>query len=273
VQVDYQPFIDRMINRYEGGYVWNKNDPGGPTKYGVTCYDLAQHRGQSMTSMADWAAAVKAMPLSEAEDIYRAKYAKAIVFDALPAGIDCCMMDYGVNSGTSRPVRVASALFKMPVHHVVTPDLLDAIKKCDPIWFINSMCEERLHFMHQIRGGSAWTEFGAGWQSRVDNLDAYCVGLAQKVSAPVQAPDLSKVPTAKAIHPPAPASGTVTATVTASGGVAAAAHTVGIQPWEITLAVMAVVAAGVAVHEWRQNKVVAANAEVVLPPGVIAKAV
>lgn len=273
MQVDYQPFIDRMINRYEGGYGWNKNDPGGPTKYGITCYDLAQHRGQPMTSMADWAEAVKNMPLSEAEDIYRTKYAKAIVFDALPAGVDCCMMDYAVNSGTARPVRVACAMFKMPSHNVVTPDLLDAIKKCDPIWFINSMCEERLHFMHQIRGGSAWDEFGRGWQSRVDNLDAYCIGLVQKVSSPVQAPDLSATSKAKAVHPPAPASRTVTATVTAGGGAAAAAHTFGIQPWEIMAGLMGIVAVGIAVHEWRQNKVVAANAKVVLPPGVIPKAV
>ena len=51
-QLTYLPFTARMINRYEGGYGWNRADPGGPTKYGITCYDLAEHRGLKMDSMA-----------------------------------------------------------------------------------------------------------------------------------------------------------------------------------------------------------------------------
>ena len=98
-----------MISRYEGGYCWDKEDPGGPTKYGITCYDLAEHRGKRMTSMAAWASIVRDMPLSEAEDIYEIKYARAVSFAALPAGVDCVMMDYGVNSGIGRVNRVARA--------------------------------------------------------------------------------------------------------------------------------------------------------------------
>ncbi len=30
---DYKPFVERMISRYEGGYGWDRNDPGGPTKF------------------------------------------------------------------------------------------------------------------------------------------------------------------------------------------------------------------------------------------------
>jgi lysozyme family protein len=270
MQADYQTFVDRMIHRYEGGYGWNKQDPGGPTNFGITCYDLAEHRGQPMTSMADWAAAVKAMPLTEAESIYREKYAKAIAFDALPAGVDCCMMDYAVNSGYARAVRVACALVKLPARTKVDPTLADAIKKTDPKWFVNSMCTERLHFMHQIRNGDAWTEFGNGWQKRVDDLDVYCIALINKTTRPA-APDLSNVPTPKAVHPPAPAGGTITSTVTTGGAAAAAAHAFHIEPWMITLGVMGVVAIGVAYHEWRQKQVEAANAKVVLPPGIAPK--
>ena len=269
---DYQPFIDRMINRYEGGYGWNRKDPGGPTKYGVTCYDLAAHRGKPMTSMADWAEEVRNMPLSEAEDIYRTKYAAAIDFDALPAGIDCTMMDYAVNSGIARPIRVAAALLKLPATSRLGPTLLSAIQRADPTWFVNSMCQERLHFMHQIRGGTAWDEFGVGWGKRVDDLDKYSVALIQKAPAPA-APDLSQVATPKAIHPPAPAGGVITGTAAAGGAAATSAHTLGVQPWEIMLGLMVVVTAGIAIHRWRQNKVDAANAKIVLPPDVIPKAV
>lgn len=267
MQVNYQTFIDRMINRYEGGYGWNKKDPGGPTKYGITCYDLAEHRHQPMTSMSDWAEAVKNMPLTEAEDIYRDKYAKAIVFGSLPSGVDCCMMDYAVNSGYARANRVASALVGIPAVTHMTDELLAAVKKADPKWFVNAMCQERLHFMHGIRNGDAWAEFGGGWQKRVDDLDVYCIAVINKDTRPA-APDLTTVPTPKAVHPPAPAASTATATVTTAGGAAGAAHVLGIQPWEITLGIMGVIAIGFAIHEWRQKQVNDANAKVVLPPGI-----
>jgi lysozyme family protein len=76
---DYQPFVERMLGKYEGGY----GDPGGPTKYGITCYDLAEHRHQHMDSMARWAPIVQAMPLSEADDIIDVNYAKPCRFDDL----------------------------------------------------------------------------------------------------------------------------------------------------------------------------------------------
>ena len=60
MQSTYKAFIDRVIDKYEGGYGWDKDDKGGPTKYGITCYDLAEHMGQKMTSMAQWAPIVKA---------------------------------------------------------------------------------------------------------------------------------------------------------------------------------------------------------------------
>jgi hypothetical protein len=91
MQADYKAFVDRTIGRYEGGYGWDRADPAGPTKYRITCYDLAAHRGEKMTSMATWAPVVQAMPFAEAEDIYRSQYAVACRFDDLGAGKGCVL--------------------------------------------------------------------------------------------------------------------------------------------------------------------------------------
>jgi hypothetical protein len=61
MEENYSAFCDRMIKKYEGGYGWDKGDSGGPTKFGITCYDLAAHRGQKMDSMKRWAPIVYAM--------------------------------------------------------------------------------------------------------------------------------------------------------------------------------------------------------------------
>src|SRR5258708_4710432 len=110
MQANYIAAIDRIIDKYEGKYGWDKKDPGGPTKYGITCYDLAEHRHQHMDSMNRWAPLVQAMPRSEAEEIYRTKYAVGIQFDQLRNGVDVCLLDYAINSGVARGQRIRSVL-------------------------------------------------------------------------------------------------------------------------------------------------------------------
>ena len=265
---NYVVFIDRVIDKYEGGYGWNRKDPGGPTKYGITCYDLAEHRHQQMTSMSDWASRVRDMKKSEAEDIYAEKYAQFLCFSQLPSGVDAVMLDYGINSGRVRPVRVARALMGMPNSPVFTTELLNRLLACDARKFVDDMCTERLHFMHGIRRGSAWKEFGHGWQRRVDDLRQYCHGLIdQKPSA--TAPDLSAVPTPKASHRdpdlPTKAITRTTGTAVASGGGTAAANFSG---WEAAAVVGLVIIAGVIWYVWKHHSANKADATVILPPGV-----
>lgn len=267
--VTYDPFVDRMIQKYEGGYGWDKNDSGGPTKYGITCFDLADERHQKMTSMAAWAPLVQAMPLSEAETIYHTKYAAAINYDALPAGVDCCMMDYAVNSGIARAIRVARAMTKVNGSSArVDDDLLAAIRKYDASQFIQAMCDERLQFMHAIRGGSAWAQFGRGWGARVADLREYSEHLAAgKTSAPPPAPDLSNVSTPKAQHAPATAGTATTGGAVATGGAMIAA---GFHWYYAVGGVLAVMVGGVVYEVYEEQKAATANAKVVLPTTVVA---
>lgn len=263
----YAAFVDRMIGKYEGGYGWNRKDPGGPTKYGVTCFDLAEHLGQKMDSMDRWAPLVKAMTLETAEQIYKVKYASAVRYDDLPAGIDVMMMDYGVNSGMSRPIRVARAIVGLPIGAKMDMALLDALKKIDPAKFIEAMSAERLHFMHGIRGGSAWAEFGGGWGARVADLKAYALHLAAApgtVAHPT-APDLTQVALPKATHgDPDITSKTIKKVVVAAPS-SAASHFAGV-PLELAAVLVGfVIVGGIAYVVHSKQMAAMANATVVLP--------
>ena len=196
---NYKAFIDRMIQRYEGGYGWDRADPGGPTKYGITCYDLAEHRHQKMTSMSAWAPLVRGMELAEAEDIYASKYATACHFDDLNSGPDCAVLDFGVNSGPSRAIKYAQMIVGTARDGVLGPITLKAINAMDPIKFVDDLCALRLQFLH---GLGTWRTFGVGWSSRVRDLRAYCHTLAgRKPVAPVTAAALIP-PAAKGIPTP-----------------------------------------------------------------------
>jgi len=262
MQVDYSPFIDRVIQRYEGPYGWSKSDPGGPTKYGITCFDLAEHRGQKMNSMATWAPIVQAMPLSEAETIYQTKYANGLRFNDLPAGPDCVILDYGINSGLGRPIAVSRALLGLKSGGM-NQELVDAICKADPKDFVDKMCAERLRFMHAIKGGAMWAEYGHGWGARVADLQVYGDHLAsgQPHGTAPQAPDLSKVVTPKATHVPQTAGTATTGGAIATGtAMKAAGH-----GWVPTaIAVGGIIVAGLAYEVWQEQKAAKANVTVQL---------
>jgi lysozyme family protein len=264
----YHAFVTRMISKYEGGYGWNKKDTGGPTNFGVTCFDLAEHRGQKMTSMEAWAPIVKAMKVDEAEDIYKIKYASYIRYDQLPAGVDCQMMDYGVNSGITRPVRVVRAILNVPGPAKMDQALLDAINKADPAKLISSISAERLAFMHSIRGGSAWAEFGGGWGARVADLKAYSLHLvaAPGTVAEPTAPDLTNVSTPKANHG-SPTTGKDVIKTTAGGAVASGtgSHFAGVPLELIGVITGFVVVAGVGYYFYAKQRDANLNATVALP--------
>jgi lysozyme family protein len=253
MQVDYKAFIDRMIGKYEGPYGWNKSDPGGPTKYGITCYDLAEHRGQKMTSMATWAPIVQAMPLAEAEDIYQTKYAKGVQFDLLPAGPDVTILDYAVNSGLGRTNAVVPAIMGTKTYAAA----IAAMERADPKWVVDQICAERLRFMHAIRGGSAWVEFGRGWQARVDDLRGYgehLVAGGTHETAPPPTPAV--VPTPKAQHVPSTLGAKTAGGVVAAG---VAAHAAGASWLGVGIACAAVVGVGLAYEIYEEKKAAAAN--------------
>jgi lysozyme family protein len=177
---NYKDFVDRMITRYEGGYGWDANDPGGPTKYGITCYDLAEHRHELVNDMTVWAPRVKAMPLSEAEDIYASKYATACAFDELNSGADCVVMDFSVNSGLARAIRYAQLVTDVHMDGVMGPITITAINHMPAGHFIDALCNARLGFLHAL---ATWHTFGTGWGRRVADLRAYSHKLARPATA------------------------------------------------------------------------------------------
>lgn len=174
---NYKPFVERMIFRYEGNYGWDAGDPGGPTKYGITCYDLAEHLHEKMDSMAAWAPRVKAMSMSVADDIYANKYATACRFAELNSGCDCVVFDFGVNSGPSRAVKFAQRIVHVGIDGVLGPVTLKAINTFTPSVFINDLCDARLAFLRSL---GTWPRFGRGWASRVADLREYSLALASK---------------------------------------------------------------------------------------------
>lgn len=151
-----------FVLKQEGGYGNDPKDPGGPTNFGITIIDARKY-WKSDASAAD----VKAMPLSVAKDIYYNKYWLKVCGPDLPAGLDLCTFDSGVNSGTARSdkwlasaIGTALASYKVLAKKAIEVNQDKAIDK---------YCDIRLGFLKSLR---TWSHFGKGWGRRVADLRA-----------------------------------------------------------------------------------------------------
>lgn len=146
-------------------YTNDKDDHGGPTKYGITLTDVRLHLKKDAT-----AEDVKALTLDQAKNIYKSKYWNALSCDTLPAGVDYTCFDYGVNSGLGRPRKA-----------------LQQFKSLSGTSLITAINNERTAFLKAIAAKPGQAKFLRGWLNRVQRVNDFSLQLAKKdnVSGPV----------------------------------------------------------------------------------------
>ena len=155
----------RRLLMHEGGYTNHPSDPGGPTNFGITIYDYRKYVMPGAT-----AADVRAMTLTEAKGIYRAKYWDAQRCDDLPAGVDYAVFDYGVNSGVGRSGKVLRRMLKLADNTSIVNDaVIAAARQTDARMLTAAICDERLRFLMSLK---TWGVFGKGWGRRVAEVKA-----------------------------------------------------------------------------------------------------
>lgn len=242
----YDEALKRLL-AHEGGYANHPSDPGGPTNFGITLADYRRYVKPGAT-----AADVKAMQVVEAKAVYRAKYWGAMHCDELPAGVDYCVFDYCVNSGTGRVPKVLQRLTGASVTGKIDDALVRAVGARDPAQMVAAICDERMRF---LQGLKTWPTFGKGWTRRVREVRAAALALAQQpaVGSPAPAAPEPKPAT------PAPGKGEVpldkTAQKGSAGGAAASGGAVAQQSAEtgadpVTIAAIIIVTALLAVAAW-----------------------
>lgn len=173
----------------EGGYSNDAGDSGGPTNWGITIHDARMYWKSDAT-----ATDVRAMPKSVATDIYRKHYADPISYDDLPPGVDYAVLDFGINSGVGRAVKLLQRLVGATEDGVVGPETIAASKTKDPVTLINAYYDARLRF---LQGLSIWSIFGIGWTNRVVGGRSLALKLAttKSTTKPVIVPTPKAVPT------------------------------------------------------------------------------
>lgn len=148
--------------QWEGGYVWNRNDPGGETNLGVTKSKWVQwcrEKGLTIKAMRD-------LTPADVEPFYRAWYWQPLAA-ALPWPLSAAIYDMSVNHG----VGDANPSDEAGDEAGATWMLWRARQLCPngtPLQLALAACDAREEFYRGIvRRRPTSREFLAGWLNRV----------------------------------------------------------------------------------------------------------
>lgn len=151
-----------IILHHEGGYVNHPKDPGGETNLGVTKRVYEEWGGTKD---------MKDLTVEDVAPIYQKNYWNRVRGDDLPAGLDLCVFDFGVNAGTGRSAKFLQRLVGTTVDGGIGPATLRAVNAYVQIEGIEATIDDfqkrRQEYYESL---STFETFGRGWTRRVDEV-------------------------------------------------------------------------------------------------------
>ena len=144
----------------EGGFSNNPADPGGATNLGITRRTLSEFRDAEVSEED-----VRALTRAEAREIYRARFWTPMRCAELPPGIDLMVLDFGVNAGPGRSIRLLQRSVGVTADGSIGPITLAAARACRAPDVVARLAEGR---MAHYRSLDTFAVFGRGWTRRVD---------------------------------------------------------------------------------------------------------
>jgi len=159
-----------MILHHEGGYVNHPKDPGGETNLGVTKRVYEEHGGTKD---------MKDLTVEDVKPIYKKSYWDRVKGDDLPAGLDLCVFDFGVNAGTGRAAKYLQTMIGTVADGGIGPNTLaklDAYVEENGLEkAIRNYQEARQEYYESL---STFETFGKGWTRRVNETTNAALSMA-----------------------------------------------------------------------------------------------
>ncbi len=137
-----------IILKSEGGYVDDKQDPGGETKFGIS---------RKSFPFLD----IKNLTRDAAIAIYKKNYWDALELDSLHEGMRLIVFDCAVNQGPNAALAMLRKVFDVK-------DTKSAFEICDQIPDVGVALSKYAYFrLMAYRALPAWGRFGVGWAARL----------------------------------------------------------------------------------------------------------
>lgn len=171
MKANWQDALANVL-KHEGGYVNHPSDPGGRTNLGVTQrvweewvkHDVDEKQMRELTP-------------EMVAPLYEEKYWQRVKGDDLPSGVDYCVFDASVNSGTGRASKWLQECVGVQPDGVIGPMTLRTVQSMVPADLVNLYCDKRLAFLKELK---TWETFGKGWERRVEEVRSHALTMIAK---------------------------------------------------------------------------------------------
>lgn len=144
-----------LLLENEGGYVNDKADKGGETKYGI-----------SKRAYPD--IDIKALTLWQAKDIYYRDYWTRCKCDLLADCLSFLVFDFAVNSGCNRAIKVLQKCLNITEDGKIGNQTLCACNSCNKKEIVQKYSQARLEYLQGLGG---FKRYGNGWTKRVVKME------------------------------------------------------------------------------------------------------
>jgi lysozyme family protein len=159
-----------MILHHEGGYVNHPKDPGGETNLGVTKRVYEEHGGTKD---------MKDLTVEDVSPIYKKSYWDRVKGDQLPAGLDLCVFDFGVNAGTGRAAKYLQTLIGTVADGGIGPNTLKAVEAyVEEHGLADTITNYQAERQKYYESLSTFETFGRGWTRRVEETTKSAMEMA-----------------------------------------------------------------------------------------------
>lgn len=158
------------VLKSEGGYVFNKFDPGGMTNLGCTKNTWEEYVGHPV-SEAD----MRALTPELVYPLYKRKYWDKVAGDDLPSGLDYAVFDAAINSGPGRAAKWLQEVVGVTADGSIGAGTLAAVASMDTQDLIAKYNDKRLQFLEAL---PTFATFGKGWSRRVSEVQTAASALA-----------------------------------------------------------------------------------------------
>ena len=144
----------KIILKYEGGYVWNPDDPGGETKYGISKRQYPNLDIKNLTK-------------KQAKEIYRKDYWNKINGgDINDDDIALQIFDFAVNSGVKRAVKVIQKICWVKEDGVLGNNTLHNINQADALSILYLYKLRRIEYYVKLARKKSLRQFLYSWIKR-----------------------------------------------------------------------------------------------------------
>lgn len=158
-----------IVLGFEGGYVNNPRDPGGPTNLGITIATLSSWLGHQATVQD-----VEDLTQASVAPIYQARYYNPSHASDCPAGVDLIVFDEAVNQGVGRAITSLQRAADVVADGLFGPQTKAAVAAMSPIDLINAIAADRTAHYEAL---PTFQYFGKGWLARVKAVQAKALAM------------------------------------------------------------------------------------------------